>query len=151
MIPITEMLGSPKKGATCVSEMSLVTGRHWTVDMWPGHYWWSVMLRVRPHHNVTPGLWNDVQLMWPIRGLDGTAATNQRTGKWLEECQPCIPNIISVPAIRDKTYFNKYPALVNGDKKRFLKREDGFGKYEKYWITMCVWVVTDLFCCHLFL
>ena len=37
-----------------------------------------------------------------------------------------------MPAIRDKTYFNKYPSLVNGDKKGFLKREDGFGKYEKY-------------------
>ena len=83
-------------------------------------------------HNVTPGLRNAATCQWPIRGPVWPIR-----GQWLEECQACIPDIISVPAIRDKTYFNKYPSLVNGDKKGFLKWEDGFGIYEKYWITMC--------------
>ena len=124
-----------------------------TLDMWPGHYWWSVMLRVTPHHNVTPGLKEcpgSGSHQWPIRGLVRARLTNERSGMWLEECQPYIPNIISLPAIRDKTYFNKYLALVTGDKKGFLKREDGFGNYElldNY--VWCVWL-SDLFCCHLF-
>ena len=121
--------------------MSLVTGRHWT---W-GHLTWTLwMVRHAPHVIMSPPAWGMVTCQWPIRGLVWPIR-----GQWLEECQACIPNIISVPAIRDKTYFNKYPNLVNGDKKGFLKREDGFGKYEKYRIAM--YVITDLFCCHLFL
>ena len=117
-----------KRSSVCVS-MSSVTWRHWT---W-GHLTWTLLMVCHaPHVIMSPPAWGMLTCQWPIRGSGWPIR-----GQWLEECQACIPDIISVPAIRDKTYFNKYPSLVNGDKKGFLKWEDGFGIYEKYWITMC--------------